>query len=170
MSKIAIDTNVFLHLTNPQENPDSHIEQLLIHLAKLNYKLCIDSTKKISNEYEEKLVPMIRNANEIGFVSYLLKLWLNTDIRIEVELDADDQLMRKIREVIREIDEHADRAFVYVACRGDCYLITNDVIHIIGRRRDLRSETRRLRGQTTDFIKSSTAVQLLVAPTLNQNA
>src|SRR5690349_6403414 len=87
MARIAIDTNVFVHLTNPQENPDSHIDQMLSHLAKDNPRLCIDSTNKISNEYLEKLGPRIGNSNETGIAIYLLRFWMNPDLRDIIETD-----------------------------------------------------------------------------------
>jgi len=162
MARIAIDTNVFIHLTNPQENPDSHIDQLLSHLAKTQHRLCVDSTGKIENEYDEKLGPRIRNLSETGIAIFLLRFWMNPDLRDKIDTDPLDLLMRRIRQAIHEAEEHADRAFVYVSCKGDCRLVSNDHIHIIGRRSELRSKTRQLRGGSTCFQTSREAVQAIV--------
>lgn len=161
-SRVAIDTNIFIHLTNSQENPDSHIDQLLMHLAKSDPRLCVDSTRKIGNEYEEKLGPRIRNESEQNIAIYLIRYWMNDDVRQVVEVDHQGPLMHRIRRVIVEPDEHVDRAFVYVSCQGDCPLITNDNQHILGRRGHLRKATKGYRGPNTDFISSRQAVDAIV--------
>lgn len=171
MARIAIDTNVFVHLTNPQENPDSHIEQMLSHLAKNQTRLCVDSTKKIGNEYEEKLGPRIRDANETGIAVFLLRFWMNPDRRDVIDTDPQDHLMQRIRKTIPEADEHADRAFVYVSCKGDCPLVSNDHVHIIGRRSELRKRTRDDRGVVTCFQTSREHVHtMVVGGVTNQHA
>jgi len=159
MARIAIDTNVFIHLTNPKENPDSHIDQLLSHLAKDNPRLCVDSTKKISNEYLEKLGPRINSQDEKGIAIFLLRFWMDQGLREEIATDVQDRLMRRIERVIIERDEHTDRTFVYVSCKGDCPLISNDHGHIIGRRAELRKQTREYRGSATSFKTSLEYVQ-----------
>ncbi len=163
MVRIAIDTNVFVHLTNPKENPDSHIDQMLSHLAKNQPRLCVDSTKKIGNEYEEKLAPRIRDTNETGIAIFLLRYWMNPDLREVVDTDPLDHLMHRISQAIPEHDEHADRAFVYVSCKGNCPLVSNDRVHIIGRRSKLWKKTREYRGAVTCFQTSREYVQAIVA-------
>jgi hypothetical protein len=158
-NRVAIDTNIFIHLTNQQENPDSHIDQLLIHLAKSDPRLCVDSTRKIGNEYEEKLGPRIRAESEQGLAIYLIRYWMNPDLREEIEVDTQGLLMRRIKDVIPEADEHADRAFVFVSCHGDCALISNDKMHIVGRRSELKSKTRKLRGSNWQILLSREAVE-----------
>jgi len=164
MARIAIDTNVFIHLTNPHNNPGSHIDQLLMHLAKNQPRLCVDSTCKIGNEYEEKLGPRIRDLNDTGLAVYLLRFWMNPDIRDVIETHLTDLLMRRIRQVIPEVDEHADRAFVYVSCRGGCCLVSNDDGHIYSRRKDLKDKTRKLRGENWRIVNSQEAIGFLVQP------
>jgi hypothetical protein len=154
-SRVAIDTNIFIHLTNDQENPDSHIDQLLMHLAKSNPRLCVDSTRKIGNEYEENLGTRIRNESEQTMAIYLIRHWMSPELRDVIEVDHEGPLMHRIRRVIVEPDEHVDRAFVYVSCEGDCRLITNDHQHILGRRSDLRKATKGYRGPGTDFTTQS---------------
>jgi hypothetical protein len=162
MSVIAIDTNIFIHLVNfENDNRDSHIDQLLMHLAKKKYLLGIDSTSKIVDEYTEKIMAMIRNMHDTHLQLPILRYWMQPELRKEISIDPNGLLMSRIRRVIHEVDEHADRAFVYVACAGDCLLVTNDNVHILSRRSELRSETRKLRGKITDFISSRTAVATL---------
>lgn len=163
MNAIAIDTNVFLQLLNDRNNPDSHIDQLLSHLARKKFSLLLDSTQKIQNEYEEKIVPIIRKVDETGIQLLLLKYWMELRPFTMIDLDPTDRLMTSIKKVIHEKDEHADRAFVYVVCIGNCCLVSNDDQHIISRRSELRSETRKLRGNDTVFKNTREAIQHLVA-------
>ena len=162
MSQLAIDTNIFQHLLNPQMNTNLHIDKVLGYLARSKCMLLVDSTKKIANEYEALVIPIIRNADDTRVQIYLLRYWMNSEIRHEEPLDRQDQLMQQIKRVIYE-NEHADRAFVYVSCKRDCYLITNDNVHILNRRRELLEGTRRHRGTNTDFIDSHQAHQEFVA-------
>jgi hypothetical protein len=162
MPQIAIDTNIFLHLLNPQNDAGSHIEQLLIQLQKSNYRLLVDSTDKISNEYQEFLGPLIRSTDDTGIQIFLMRIWMRPELRDSVDLTSTDHLMNSIRNVIPERNEHADRAFVYVACRRNCKLVTNDDTHILPRRTEIRRKTRRDRGSSTDFISSREAWQQIV--------
>ncbi|MBE2197639.1 MAG: hypothetical protein IAE79_03445 [Anaerolinea sp.] len=157
MPYIAIDTNIFEHLLNPIANQGTHIDQLLGQLISLHYQLLVDSTRKIGNEYQQMIIPIIRNMDETKPQLPLLRFWMNPDIRHQVELNQQDNLMQQIGQVIYEPSEHADRAFVYVVCREDAILITNDQIHILGRRNDLLRRTRRQRGPNTDIQSSSEA-------------
>ena len=161
MSYIAIDTNIFAHLLNPAVNNDSHIDKLLGRLITLRFQLLVDSTRKIGNEYQQMIIPIIRNRDDMGLQLQLLRHWMSLDIRYQVELDPRDNLMQQIRSIIQEQDEHADRAFVYVACKQNCHLVTNDGIHILQRRSELRRNTRRRRGRNTDFISSNQAFHKL---------
>lgn len=163
MPNIGIDTNIFLHLLNPLENHDSHIDKLLGQLIEMQYFLLEDSTKKIGNEYLKMIVPMLRNKDETRPQLPLLRYWMNPDIRHSVELNPKDSLMQKIKEVIHEINEHADRAFVYVVCREDAILVTNDLVHIFKRRKELLRRTKKHRGNRTAIHSSMEALQLVVA-------
>ena len=161
--KVAIDTNIFIHLFNPQNNEDSHIDQLLSHLAKLEYSLCVDSTNKIANEYQEKLIPMIERQDDRGIQLYILRFWMAL-ARVSVEIDVTDLLMQRIRQVIQEHDEHVDRAFIYVSCKGNCCLVTNDNEHILSRRRVIKEKTRKLRGDASIILDSREAIPHFVNP------
>jgi hypothetical protein len=159
---VAIDTCVFLHLFNDGDNTESHIEQLLSHLYKKNYHLCVDSTKKISNEYLEYLVPIIKKNDETMLQLQFLRLWMNNDLHETVEVDLADLLMHRIRQVIVENNEQVDRNFVYVAYKANCCLVTNDNDHILPRRKDLKSKAAKMRGKNSFILSSLEAVAALV--------
>jgi len=163
MSCIGIDTNVFEHLFNPDVNDDSHIDKLLGSLMRVQYQLLVDSTNKIGNEYQQEIIPIIRNNDEMRPQLPLLRYWMHPDIRLRVEIDRRDHLMQQIRSVIHERAEHADRAFVYVVCKKDSILVTNDRIHILDRRRELLRSTRRERGRNTDIQSSRDASKILLS-------
>lgn len=162
MACIAVDTCVFIHLLNPQNNPGSHIDKLLTYLMEKRYDLVVDSTSKIPNEYQVQIIPMLRDRDDTGTQLVILRYWMSLAGRQVEDVDSRDQLMRAIRGVIHEADEHADRAFVYVACKADCYLVTNDGQHILPRRKRLLSATRKLRGLGTDLICSMEAYDRLM--------
>ena len=73
MPHIAIDTNIFVHLLNPDVNHGSHIDKLLGKLIQLRYQLLVDSTRKIGNEYQQIIVPIIRNRDDTGQQLQLLR-------------------------------------------------------------------------------------------------
>lgn len=160
MCEIAIDTCVFVHLLNPQNNQDAHIDKLLRYLIKENFKLLVDSTGRIGNEYLAQIIPMFKRTYETGTQRYLLQEWMQDHRRIKVDLDAKDRLMTAIRRVIPEVDEHADRAFIYVACKHDSDLITNDTGHILDRRSKILSCTKKCRrGDKTRIVSSIEAYE-----------
>lgn len=157
MYEIAIDTCVFIHLLNPQNNEDAHIDKLLSHLINDNFMLLIDSTGKIAKDYQAQVIPMFKGVYEMGTQLYLLRQCMQTERRTTVGLDPTDRLMTAIKKVIHEVGEHADRAFVYVACRNDSSLITNDAVHIWNRRAAILKITRKYRGVSTTIVSSREA-------------
>lgn len=154
MCDVAIDTCVFMHLLNPQNNENKHINGLLSHFVHFNFFLLVDSTKKIPKEYESRIVPILRKSFDTGTEIYLLRYWMNSARHTVVQLDTRDTLMRRIETVICERGEHADRAFVYVACKRDSDLVTNDIQHILRRRQSILRQTSRYRGNNTRILSS----------------
>ena len=128
---VAIDTNVFQHLLNPQNNPNSHINHLLEHLIILGTSLLVDSQGTIDSEYSQQLARRIRNADDLRNEIQLLRYWVLVAPRLRVSVTEFDQLMRAIRSVIVEDAEDTDRTFVYVAFRQGTTLVTNDRRHIV---------------------------------------
>ena len=152
---VAIDTNVFEHLFDPQENTDLHITQLLTFLQELGAALIVDKGKRISNEYNHRIGTRIANQYDTRNEIYILRYWMEFAPRQEIEVFGADNLMTGIRNVIIEIAEAVDRIFVYVAFRHGKPLISNDKVHIVDgpvtkrgrgpRRHRLLSETKRWR-------------------------
>jgi hypothetical protein len=165
MTHIAIDTCVFEHYLNlaPEWNHDHHIDQLLSALQRKKVCLCLDSNNRIAGEYELKIKPIIRSRDESGIERFVLSYWMLYCPRDVVPTDESDERMTIIRKVICE-KEPVDQAFVYVACARDCKLVTNDDAHILSRRSQLRKDTKRHRGQNSDFISSRQAAADLVPP------
>ena len=162
---VAIDTNVFEHILNPQENVNNHISELLIHLQERNTYLIVDDGNRIYGEYDNKLTPMIENADDIGPELYLLRYWFLDAPRKDVNVTLNDNMMTAIRNVIIELSENVDRIFVYVAFKQGNVLISNDLTHIVvgptreanqGARRH-RLLTRRMRRSGADILTSREA-------------
>lgn len=165
MTHIAIDTNVFEHYLNLTEdwNADHHIDLLFSFLQRRKVELCVDSNNRIAREYEAKITPTIASRDDTGLERFVLSYWMLHCPRHTVETDETDYRMARIRKEIHE-NEAVDRAFVYVACAGNCKLVTNDNVHILSRRTALRKATREYRGDETDFISSRQASNDLPQP------
>ena len=134
---IAIDTNVFMHLFNFNDdgsrsaiNDDKHIDDILWHLLADSVELIHDSKGKISGEYASKLTPIVQKESE-SERRQLLMYWIEFAGRVTVDLDQTDQLYNAIQSVVIEPGEGIDRAFIYVAFWAGRILITNDVKHIV---------------------------------------
>ena len=141
---VAIDTNVFLHLLNPQNNPGEHINRLLVHLASQGIALIVDDKGRIRGEYENQIRPIIERSDEVKFEIQILRAWISPDApRRVVSLDMRDSLMQSIRNVMPQGD--ADRIFVYVAFKEGKILISNDREDIVNRRQTLLNDTRQIR-------------------------
>lgn len=72
---VVIDTNVFVHLLNPEKNVNKHISQLLVTLQD-THELQIDKDGRIKSEYDLKLEVAIKNASELGIERYILEIWI----------------------------------------------------------------------------------------------
>ncbi len=159
---VAIDTNVFLHLLNPQMNSASHINLLLSHLQEMEVSLLVDNGKRISGEYNNQIGPILRKASERGNERFLLDYWIRYAPRRSTEVSWKSELMQAIEKVITERNETVDRIFVYVAFKEGKLLVTNDHKHIISgpqskkgqgdRRTRLLRSTRKLRCWKADIL------------------
>ena len=164
---VAIDTNVFEHILNPQENIDYHINGLLSQLQQDNARLVVDSGRRIRGEYNQQLTPIIRNGDDMRNEMQLLRYWILYAPEPDTVSVHDDRLMTAIRKVIVERSEGVDRIFVYVALKQGKTLITNDRRHIVNgpsreskqgaRRHRLLSDTRRLRPNGANILTSNEA-------------
>ena len=170
---VAIDTNVFEHLLNPQRNTESHINELLSHLQEQEVSLVVDkgggmdNDGRILDEYHNRLEPILRNIDNSRAEMYILRYWTRYVDRISVTVNLTDTLMRAIRNVIPGNSEGVDRIFVYVSFSLGKILISNDETHIVigapgernqpPRRDRLRRSTRRLRPDGADILTSKEA-------------
>ena len=159
---VAIDTNVFIHLLNPQENAESHINELLKNLHIAQVSLIVDECGRIGSEYRNRIEPIIWESDDIRDEIYILRYWLLQCPRLATELVLTDTLMTAIRGVIIELDQAVDRILVYVALRQGKILISNDRMNIVvgppsestERRQRLLRNTRRFRSGDADILTS----------------
>ena len=164
---VAIDTNVFEHIMNPQENTESHINRLLTHLQEHDIGLVVDTGGKILGEYEKEISPIIRNNDDVRNEIYILRYWTQFAPCVDVTVDGNENLMTQIKRVIVERSETVDQTFVYVALKRGNMLISNDGTHIVygpprerrqpERRRRLLRQTRRMRPPGADILTSEKA-------------
>ena len=141
---VAIDTNVFLHLLNPQNNPGEHINQLLDHLDCQMIALIVDDKERISGEYNNKINPILLNSDDTREEIYILRSFFGQNARRhKVSVTMNDDLMRAIRNVMPT--DSTDRIFVYVAFKEGKILISNDRGDIVNRRQTLLNDTRQIR-------------------------
>ena len=165
---VAIDTNVFVHLLNPEQNADGHIHRLLGFLILQGTVLIIDEQGTIKREYERHIEPMFKGKSVVGNELYLLTHWMKPEVQVKVSVTRNDDLMRAIREVIFERPKQADRTFVYVAFKLGRTLMTNDEADIVSgpirevnrtsRRDRLLRSTRRFRPDSANILTSREAV------------
>ena len=141
---VALDTNVFLHLLNPQQN-DGHIDELLMTLMELATRLLVDQDGHIAHEYLTYVVPRIQDASDTGPQTSILRYWMDVDRRISLDIPSRCNLWRLIQKVIHEQQERTDCRFVCVAFLRQKALVTNDRLHI------LEGPTREHRNQSSKF-------------------
>ena len=159
---VTIDTNVFEHLLNPQENADFHINELLAHLQKAEVHLVVDKGRRIANEYNHRIGPRIASGDDTRNEIYILRYWMEFVQRDEVQVSGSDNLMIAIRHVIIEPRENVDRIFAYVTLRQGKVLISNDRMNIVTgppsesseRRHRLLQDTSRFRTGDADILTS----------------
>ena len=128
---VAIDTNVFEHLLNPQNNTSGHIDILLQHLRQQSVALLVDDSGRISQEYNHRIGPMIQHTHDERGEKYTLRYWMRFAHRSQTTVDRSDKLMATIRSIISEPSTAVDRILVYVALSQGKILISNDKLHII---------------------------------------
>ena len=162
---VAIDTNVFVHLRNPRENPDRHIHHLLGILVEQSVELLVDNGSVIQQEHVRNVIPMLEGRSVDGAEAYLLQYFMDANIQRKVVVNRRDGLMAAINRVIFERSKNADRTFVYIAFIQGKSLITNDMADIVEgpagqrtlRRDRLFRETRGLRAKGADIYTSQEA-------------
>lgn len=133
---IAIDTNVFGHLTSNRYNADRHIHELLRVSSEEKGKiaLLVDTGREILEEYKTHLQPKRLEAKERWDEAQILKYWMFHAPTKKIVVDKSGLLWKAILEAIPEQEEETDRIFVYVAFKKGRILISNDRKHIVNRR------------------------------------
>ena len=128
-NSLAIDTNVFLHLIDPDVNADAHINELLTHLLDNENSLIIDDEDRILTEYNRHLPGAIKGADQKGQEILILRAWVrvlqNPNRLLKIPLQ-NDQLMKMLRKKVRPRKGSNDRIFVYVAFKQRKFLVSND--------------------------------------------
>lgn len=128
---VALDSNVFIHLLNPKNNKDEHIDRLLGALAADQLSLLIDDQNYIASEYQRLVLPIVQNTSDTGIQVQLLRYWMVLANRETVNVVKTDPLWKAVLKVIHERPENADRCFVCVAFLKSKPLVTNDELHIL---------------------------------------
>ena len=160
--KLAIDTNVFRHLFNPQDNTCLHINKLLGYLVGEGATLVVDDGGDIAREYNYQLARRLADSSDTRNEVQILRYFMLYAQRHHIAVDENDELMAAIKKVIVEVSEDVDRSFVYVALQRGTTLISNDRRHIINgprneftpRRTRLLHDTANLRPSGADIMTS----------------
>ena len=141
---IAIDTNVFEHLMNPEKNKNGHIHKLLGTLTKRKIRLLIDNKRKILGEYNNKIPRYFKKANEAKNERFLLDYFIkNLQQHEKISVNLEDNLMTAIKKIVPE-NKGADRYFVYVAFKKGRVLVTNDRADFIDEGNQTEEKKRKL--------------------------
>jgi len=151
LSPIVIDTNIFVHILNPEKNISNHISQLLAAIGS-DYELCTDDGGKISGEYKVIMGSLIEKADDLKFEIYLLRYWLKLKPIRKVRLK-DRQLKAAITGIMPRA-ETVDQCFVMTAAISECDLITNDDKHIGNSKKELRRALKKCKYKRTDILNS----------------
>lgn len=163
--EVAIDTNVFQHLLNPQNNVNSHINRLLEYLIRQDTALVVDDQGLIASEYLQQLRRRLGESDDARNEIQILRYWVLNAQRQRVSVDEGDDLMKEIYDVIIEVLENVDRTFVYVALQQGTTLVSNDLRHIVRgpadesepRRERLLRNTEGLRPEGSQILQSQEA-------------
>jgi len=164
MDAIAMDTNVFGHLTHYSGiNKNRHINELLKYLIKRRTNLLVDKDKKIWNEYKHHLnKPIFKRKYDKREEAYFLQYFLDPARHKSVFVDETDDLWNAIVAVIHDPNE-VDERLVYIAfCKGKL-LISNDNNDIISQRGLLLERTEGKREQGSDIVSSQQAFNSILA-------
>lgn len=168
---IAIDTNVFENLLNPQENRERHINRLLTHLIEECVALLLDKDGRIWGEYLNRIGPILANTDDRGAEIYILRYWIGAAPCLHSAVDLSDELMTIIKKVIHETPETVDRILVYVALSKGRVLVSNDHKHIVSgpvresgqtpRRDRLKRSSRKVRPKGGNILTSKEAEDMI---------
>jgi hypothetical protein len=165
-NNITIDTNVFVHLFNPFQNRNGHIDDLLQGLVRQSRVTCYDvgegKPDRIESEYLHQLGPIIKSGKTERIRIELFRYFFVISKKCYVQLNFASMLGVAIRRAMTPVGaEPSDHAFAYVACWADSPLITNNTVHFP--RNTLCACARRHGSHTTDFYTTQNAIGALLA-------
>ena len=139
---IVIDTNVFIHLLNPEINTSRHIN-ILLNQLKSTHQLQIDKAGKIDTEYKRKLCDVIQNMDEQRFEQQILQFWILIKEKNIIDTDPSEQLRNGIAKIINDQTKSVDRCLVATAALTTADLITNDSVDILNNASALNKEIKK---------------------------
>lgn len=143
---IAIDTNIFYHLENPDINADGHITEFMGSDTGDTH-LLLDKAGLIQEEYRYHIWDGLLQQNQRIFGTRQIVLhWMGKIfpkegkqvVVIEVDVDESDDLWGAIVPPVPR-KEQQDATFVYMAFAEGRTLISNDRRHILKHRNRLES-------------------------------
>ena len=160
---VAIDTNVFGHITDGKLNSDRHIDRLLRTLFKMEAWLLVDDGGFIVDEYSHHILQKTDSLTPDQI--RVLRFWMDSQQHKGVPVNKFSQIWNDICSIVPEETESdkddVDRIFVYVAFVNDRILISNDEKDIIKKRDDLKLKATELGLSHADVMTSQEAYQKL---------
>ncbi len=160
---MVIDTNVLEHAFDPTMNRDGHVERLLRKFSEQKRKLCIDRAaptqkSRIIAEYQHRLQYHLHALEERGQLSQWLRYLTVLAERVDITVNLADALGVQIVQQMKPVGaEVSDRIFVYVACKLDSVMVSNNHRHVTDLRSELIKAARKIRSKNTDFLSSAEA-------------
>ncbi|MCY4229054.1 MAG: hypothetical protein OXF20_15475 [Gammaproteobacteria bacterium] len=164
MDAIAMDTNVFGHLTHYSGiNKNQHINKLLKYLIKSQISLLVDKDNKILNEYKHHLnKPTFKRKYDKREESYFLQYFMDPARHKPVFVNETDDLWNAIIAIVDDPNE-VDQRLVYVAfCKGKL-LLSNDNEDIVSQRSLLFEKTKGKREKGSDIMNSQQAFNTILS-------
>jgi len=157
---MVLDTNVLEHAFNPVVNGDGHVENLLKKFTQQRKKLCLDrpaagKKSRILEEYDHRLQFHKKKIAEQGQMTQWLRYILVLADREDTPVNLADGLgVRVAGHMDRVQAERSDQLFVYVACRLNSVMVSNNSRHVTDLRTELRRAARSVHNNETDFVSS----------------
>ena len=164
-NNVTLDTNVLIHLFNPQNNDGEHIDALLKGLVAQKRSVCVDRRDgqegRIESEYKHYLVPIIKARSNEGARMELLKYFLVIADKDFRDVDFASALGVSIRNTMNAVGaEPSDHVFAYVTCAANSPMVTNNTPHFP--RQELRQCAQAHGSSETDFYTTQEAIASLI--------
>jgi hypothetical protein len=160
---MVIDTNVIEHVFDSVVNGDGHVERFFQKFTRQKKALCLDrppdgQKSRILSEYQHRMQFHARQIDEHGQMTQWLRYIFVLADRIDTPVNLADALGRNVAQHMNRVQaERSDQIFVYVACRLDSVMVSNNTRHVTNLRPQLRRAARSVHSNNTDFVSSSDA-------------